>query len=494
MESNNKKVIKNSVLYISTNLIIRCFNFFLLPLYTTYLTTADYGIMTLVASFSGTISIVLSVGLNYAVPRFYVEYKENHEKVKRFFGTLIFTTFAVGILFCAIYFATHNFLDEIFFSGMSFFPIIFIAVISLVFNAVQGIYVAILYAMQDGRRAMLRSIMFFCTNLFFNLLFVVGFRVGALGVILAGLIANVLLCGYAIFDLNKRDILMVCIDFAILKENIRYSIFFLPYSMSSQIAQWVSKLFVNTSFKLAVVGIFGLALQFGMIADNIQSSIYSAVKPWIFNHIKKAEEKGYKEAKKYSLLICWLCCAVFMLIAIFSQEVILLFLNKDYAKAWTLVPVVVATCYIKIPFYFYLALASYSKNASKWIFAATLISSAINIILSYILIQRYGMYGSIFADAIAMVIRVVIIVLIAKDYNVVKYKIGEFYLIIITSMIITAIGLALSYTRYLYEINIVNVLYKIGICIVFMGVVLFRYRKMIVPVIRKRLGRNLTVN
>ena len=45
--SNKTSVFRNSILYTLGNLLLKAFSFFLIPLYTAYLSTEEYGIINL---------------------------------------------------------------------------------------------------------------------------------------------------------------------------------------------------------------------------------------------------------------------------------------------------------------------------------------------------------------------------------------------------------------------------------------------------------------
>ena len=87
--SSAKKLVSNSIIYSITGILQKCFSLFLMPLYTVYLTTADYGITSVAGSFSTTMGFVISLSLFSAVTRFYVELKDDPKKLSRFYGTVV---------------------------------------------------------------------------------------------------------------------------------------------------------------------------------------------------------------------------------------------------------------------------------------------------------------------------------------------------------------------------------------------------------------------
>ena len=94
--SSAGRVVVNSVIYTFSGLLLKCFSFFLLPLYTAYLTTKDYGITSIANSFISTMSFVVTFSLFSAVMRFYVDLKDSPEKLKRFYGTISLFSFLSG--------------------------------------------------------------------------------------------------------------------------------------------------------------------------------------------------------------------------------------------------------------------------------------------------------------------------------------------------------------------------------------------------------------
>ena len=140
MMAKNSKVISNSIIYSISGLLIKCFSFFLLPLYTAYLTTADYGVTNIANSFLSTMGFVVAFSLYSAVIRFYVDLKDDPERLKRFYGTIILFVTASGILFFVLFSLGRSLLTKYVFSEMDYFPIIFLCLMSLIFNCQHTIY------------------------------------------------------------------------------------------------------------------------------------------------------------------------------------------------------------------------------------------------------------------------------------------------------------------------------------------------------------------
>ena len=168
-----KKLILNSVIYSFSGLLIKCFSFFLLPIYTAYLTTEDYGIINLSSSFLNTMGVIVTFSLFSAVMRFYVDLKDDERKLKRFYGSVILFTCISGGIWTGLLIFLQDPLSKLVFSGTAFFPVVFVSVISLVFSCLHTIYDNILKSQQKASKASILNIAYFLVTVSLNIFFVV---------------------------------------------------------------------------------------------------------------------------------------------------------------------------------------------------------------------------------------------------------------------------------------------------------------------------------
>lgn len=479
--TSGKKVVINSVIYSASGLLLRCFSFFLLPLYTAYLTTEDYGITSISTSFKGAMCFVVSFSLFSAVKRFFVDYKDEPEKLKRFYGTVVTFVFVSGAAFFALFTVFKNVLVEHVFQGVDYYPVIFITLISLVFSCQHTVYDNILKSQQKAAKSSILSILYFFVTFALNILFVVVLKKGAVGSLLATMISYIVYTLYFLVDMTVHKEIHFCIDVGLLKSALKYSIPIMPHDLSTQIASLVSKVLIGGSASLAGVGLYSVAAQFGNVADTIQVYVDQAYGPWLYEKLN-SKETGYKPLiRSMSKMMAAVIGLFFLGISLFSQDYIVLFLEKSYAEAWKFVPLIVFTYAIKTMYYFYVEVLFYHKKASKYLFTATLSGSIINLILSYFFISAYGIYGSIAADIIAMIVRVAIVVIISKRFDDIGLRVFDF----IKNTAVVALfifgGLIFSYTKYQYTFSIANFAYKVLVVVLYIAFVLFMNRKTLKP-------------
>jgi putative effector of murein hydrolase len=87
------------------------------------------------------------------------------------------------------------------------------------------------------------------------------------------------------------------------------------------------------------------------------------------------------------------------------------------------------------------------------------------------------MYGSSLADIIAMILRVIVAVIIAKKYNAVGFRLTTFAKIVLIVIVLSGAGLYLSYTQYMYSVSLLNILLKLLVVAVYIGIVAYANRQ-----------------
>lgn len=469
--NSNNKVLSNSVIYTISGLLTKCFSLFLLPLYTSHLTTADYGITNLSTSFTHTVVFIVSFSLFSAIMRFYVDLKDDPEKLSRFYGSVVLFVSASCLVFGFLCFLLRVPLEKYIFSGVDFFPVILVTLVSLFFCCQHTIYDNILRSQQKAMKSSLLSIIYFFTTVGFNILFVVVLKFGAVGVILANALSAVWYTLYFWMDTLRKKEITLCIDWPILKSALKYSVPIMPHNLSTQMAVFFSNVLIGGTDSLSGLGVFSVATQFGAMADTVQNYVYQAYSPWLYEKLKAKEENFKKNIRKISNLLTQVVGLFLIGIALFAHDYIILFVDEAFRGAWKFVVLIVLVYAIKIAYYFYVAVLFYYKKASKKIFIATLTGSLLNVFLSAFLIPALGVYGSILSDGIAMFVRVVIIIGMSRKFDDVGLKAKDFVFNTLLFVFFILAGSALSFFKYGTSFSLFNFAYKIFVVAIYIVII-----------------------
>ena len=475
--NSNRKVLSNSVIYSISGILQKCFSFFLLPLYTAFLSTEDYGVTNIASSFLNTASFIVSLSLYSAVMRFYVDYKNDKEKLKRFYGTVISFVFVSSILFISVLSIGRRLLSKYIFVGVSFFPTIAICLLSLVFFCQHAIYDNILRSQQKAIKCSILSVLYFLVTVAGNIVFVVYFKMGANGVLLSILIATFLYtCAFAI-DVFLQKSVTICIDFRLLKDALHYSIPIVPHDLSTILVDLLSKVLIGGANSLSAVGLYSIAVQFGSISDTLQYYVNQAYTPWLFEQLKNKNEECQISIGHVVRMLCSTLGLFIIGIGLFSQDYIFLFLESSYKSAWHYVPLIIIVYSIKMIYYFYVSIILYYKQAAKRLFIATLSGSLINALLSAAAIPLWGTYGSIAADTVGIIIRVTIVYFISIKCEGIGLHIADFIKCICIIFVFMFFGLLPSYIYHIEAFNILNFMYKSFLILTYLIILITAYKE-----------------
>ena len=103
------KFIKNSIIYFIGNVLTKILSFLLIPLYTSYISTADYGYYDLTISIISLVVPITFFQIWDGMFRFVYDYNEDSEKNKIISNGLFVCFIGVIIYVCEIYIAKNIF-------------------------------------------------------------------------------------------------------------------------------------------------------------------------------------------------------------------------------------------------------------------------------------------------------------------------------------------------------------------------------------------------
>lgn len=482
----DKNVYRNSAIYTVCNFLMKAMGFLLLPLYTVFLTTADYGVTGLMERFVAVASVLSTFSMQAGVMRFYIDYRRDAEGLARFTGTVVCFAFLSTVAFDVLFFLLRGLLVPVIFKGVDFWPTVAVTLTGMAFTNVYGIYQQVLRGMERARESAVTSVAYLLLNVALTVVFVVGLRMGALGVVCATALSGLALSAWAIMSMVRAHMFRLCLDKAILGEMLRYTIPLMPHNLSTQIASLVSGVLINTAGSLGDLGLYNVANKFGMACDTLQSSVSTAYSPWLYRMLADRPE-GYKmQLGDFTRTLLDVYLLAFVGISYFVREPILLLLDPSYAESWILVPMIALVYAVKSAYYFYIGILFYYKQAANKVFVATLTSSMLNVALSVPFVVAWGSYGSVLADGLSMFVRVAIVVWMAGRFEGVGYRVTMFVGSFLTIVTFVVVGLA---PCILVPLEVVwwTVAWRVALYVGLMLYVLRKHRG-VVDMVRARIG------
>lgn len=471
-------LLKNSAIYSFVSILQKGIMFFLLPIFTIYLSPRDYGILNVITSISSFISIFIVLSLDAAARRFYFT-NANPFYVKKLWGTiavfLLINSFTVGGVLVIL----HKFLLDPLLANINFYPYMLLGIGYAVLSPIYLFFQTYLQTKQDGFSYGLNVFVNFLIQTTLILIFLIIFKLGVIGILLAYNITCFIFFIYVCVIFFPK--IKMRINYKILKNAFQYSIPLIPHSIFAWSSGMIDKLFLNKMIGESDTGLYSVGQQFGGITSVVATSMNQAYVPWFFERENRGEI-GYREIEKTGQVLIIFYCFIALTLSLFSREVLLLMVSEEYRSIGRVIPII-AFGYVFQGVYFLYVNVLFLKHTSM-VFLITLVSTIVNVISNVIMIPIYGILGSALSGAITLLIQSILTLILSRiKNNQIRYNSVDIYFNIFLSFSIAMLASMIDCGSLIYDIC-----YKSIILIVFLIIILIRYKheiRVLIGIFRK---------
>jgi O-antigen/teichoic acid export membrane protein len=309
--------------------------FFLIPLYTAYLSPEDYGIVELTTAFGAFSLIFMRLALPGSVARFYYEHKEGPE-LRDYVTTIYWSLLGISVGMAAlIYLLSYFFLHHLV-PGLPLWPFVGVILLTDIFSANSEIQKRLLQARKQSAYSAKLSIATSLIGISTAIILVVGFKMGGLGIVCASLVGSIIFFIQAQFYLRKD--MGGNFEFKLLIPSFKYAMNILPSHLVTPFGNLLSRSLLSGFASLAAVGLYSLAMRFITPLYLISDAFNTAFSPIYFEARKKDDAEGYKKLEDACKKL-WLI-AIFMFVAAsaLTPSLIHLITPERYHPAAELIP------------------------------------------------------------------------------------------------------------------------------------------------------------
>lgn len=397
MLNHIKRLGKHSIVYGLGEFLYKGLSLIFIPVYTRYLVPSEYGVIEIVRSLGTIFVILMPWGLDSAFTRYYFNYKEE-DAVKRFISTMLYGIAALGLLLTVIMEFGGSYLFSFWFKDIQYNPFIRLTV----WTSYLYLFPAVLLIFLQIRERSIRTVFFqlFQAVVMFAAIiyFVVYLRAGALGQIQGRLIATLIASVAAIALFFKY--LTPRFDFKLFVSSLKFGLPTTIHSLSWWTLSLSSRLILQKYVPLSEAGIYSLGQNIGMGMEIIISSFNRAWVPMLYSSAENEKPETFAKLTKYYLTVIVL---IALGLSLFSREIITLLSTSSYYEAYEIVPII-ALGYIFIGIYMMLTNQIFYKEKTHYFLFITPVSALVSVLLNFIMIPKWGMYGAATATMLSFVV------------------------------------------------------------------------------------------
>ncbi len=456
-----KRVLKESGIYSLSPIMQKMIGFFLIPLYTAFLTPADYGNLEYIVTIGSFLLIIASGGLETG----FFKYGYGEKMPKR--GEILFNCILANLLLSALIFLFTLRSGSLFFHSVILFKLLLLYLIGqIVFIQSKYILLVLRYTHRPKLYVSIATLnMLLLAG--FNIFFVAYYKLGLLGIILSNLIVSIIIYITFFFLLVKE--ITIKMNLGLLKKLFVFGLPMVPGNISGLIMTMADRIFLKYYSTATELGLYGYGYKFGMILNSlIIIPFFLGWGPYKWD-IYKMENGKQIYARFFGYLIAGLLILVVALNLVFTFLGSIMASNKEFTKGLVILPLIL-TSYFFLGATTFQALGVFFKNKTYLVSVAILIAAGINIILNYLLIPKYGMIGAAIATIISYASYFVIYYKMNQKYYFVPYNKVLLIFIVFTILIFSFGMLWINMTfdvRCSYFVNFVFLLIIVSIMTIY---------------------------
>lgn len=380
----------DSLIYGASNFLGKVIGFLLLPLYTSYLTPYDYGIVAMLAFVPIFFGPLASMGITNAIFRRY-NLRADKEEQSNILSTGAYAVFFNSLLFLGIGLLFGKPLAKFLVDDTALSQLVEVSIYTAFATSIAAVFTVVLRAE--------RKVVTIGIVRLFELLVTIGSTIylvvyqdqGVMGVLIGGLVGAV--CAMVLIIICCLKYMRFSFDRIELQAMMSYGLPFLPHRLLTFGSTFLGQYLIKTYVGLSATGLCDIALRFAVPLTFIVGSVQSAWVPLKFQ-IHREEEDASLIFKKVISTYLIFVLAIFLALATFGPELLRLFTAPEFHSAANLLPFVLLIPLARSA-YFMLGTGFEFTNNTK---PVPLISGAGIIALlasSFPLIRYFGIYGAI---------------------------------------------------------------------------------------------------
>lgn len=457
-----KRFLKNSFLYLLAMILPKAVSFFVLPVYTRYLEPEAYGILSITGSIIGVMSVLSAMGLN----AFYLRNYAKAEDKKELNGTIFWPMCIWSIIIFAVSTLILPFALRIFKISVPFFPFMFLALLTQLFNSMEIIPMRTYRIRGEVQYYFVRILFKTIISVVLGLTFVVGFKQGILGRYYAELINAIIFAVVFIIYMFKNSHFKINKD--LLQEAVRFSLPIVPSDLLLMGTPMIINVIIQRILSLSQLGVYSIGLTISGLVHIVTMSINLTVEPEIYNKANTSEFTCFFTKLKNMMIISVSIISVGA--GLFIRDAIMLLLAESYWDSWKVVQII-SISYIISALKEQFSQLIIIQGKTKMLSFSNLSYLIIGSVMSIVTLTLWGEDGLGWANIFGMTGSFLVLYLSADKSEFKDLNINRDFFVVVLSLIV------LYYSRLFHNQRIIiSIIFNTIIFMVYIFVLLKIYK------------------
>lgn len=379
----SKRLIKNTGVLALGGLATKLVSFLLLPLYTSVLTTTEYGTVDYINTIALFCVPIVSLLMDEALFRFLIDCKTDAERKR-----VVTSACSLLLLGCAL------FCILVLVVWIVFRPSNMALIVALVISgAMLQMAAAVLRGFGKTPLYALMNFLAGSASILLNVLFIAVLGWGVYGMLLATVIAQGGVSAAFLVGLRMwRYVDLKALEPSLSKRLFSYSVPLIPNKVSWNIMNMIDRLIIMNTLGAAASGVYAVAYKFPSVMDTVYGFFYQSWKESSARVLGSDEGEAIFYNRVYRALRRFMMGVVLCMTALMPLVYGVL-VNGSYEEGLLYIPILLlATYYSNISGFYGGIFTAYKSTGIMG--TTTVVSALLCVVLCFALIPFCGLYGA----------------------------------------------------------------------------------------------------
>lgn len=397
-------IIRNSLIFISFELINKAIPFLLLPILTRFLTPYDYGIIASFMAFVSFLGIFIGLSGHGAIDANFFRLEKNRLGI--YIANVLIILLLTTLLCLLFVLVFSDMIENKLYISVEWQILALIVALGQFITLINlSLWVIEQKPLQFGLYQFLQTILITAISI----ILIVGYSYNWEGQLFGFIIGTLVLSFISLIVLYKRGYLSLKIDKLDMKDFLKFGIPMVPHQLSGWLRTQGDKFIIISILGSSATGLFAVGQQMGLIMAILIGSLNKALYPILFKFLSNDMTKDSKnKLVKFSYL-------VFIGILIMGAVLIVLlellypyFLGNEFQDSLILTQLIVFGFMLEGFYYVVVNYIFYFKKTSS-LAKITFTVSLLHVAISFLFVKLFGIVGAGYALVISGVVQFILI-------------------------------------------------------------------------------------
>lgn len=444
--NKKKQLAKNTIIIFFGRVCTQLISFFLLPLYTSYLATKEYGTVDLIQTYVTLLVPIITLELEMSIFRFLIDSRKSEKETNKLISNNFFILGISLSIFIILY---------IIVSSIVTIPYRWLILVDIIVCVLSGNFLQVARGFGKTLDYAISCILTGLTTVISNIILICFVHMQAEGMIISMALANFMCSLYLFIRLKLYSkINFKIVDFKQIKEMYKYSLPLIPNGISWWIVNVSDRSIISIVLGASANGLYAISNKFPTIISSLTGVFNLSWSESAALHINSSDRDEFFSDITNTVLRLFMALGVGMLACM--PFVFPILIDVKYNDAYNYIPFLVLGTVFNVAICLY-SQVYLAKKLSKQVASTAIVGAIINILINVIFIKQIGLYAAAISTMISY-----FVMMIYRHFDLKKYvniKIEK--KLIIESIIIYTFTLLIYYQKSI----ILHVICLLIVCI-----------------------------